>query len=217
MQKHKFESKRSHAPVHPHSSLPLPFQQPACQEAPSDADCLALWDEFHMYPNIRRHSLLVAHITQCLATRANEAGMGIHVQTARAAALLHDLAKTWCLQHGGAHDTLGASLVLEHTGNYAVAQGVLFHVYWPWAIPDGAAVCAIPMLIQYADKRVMHDRCVTLEERFDDLLVRYGKTAKARSGIRRSLDLGKLLERRLSLQLQRDLHEDTFDSGWLVP
>ena len=31
-------------------------------------------------------------------------------------------------------------------------------------------------IVFYADKRVMHDRIVTVEERVDDLIVRYGTT-----------------------------------------
>ena len=38
----------------------------------------------------------------------------------------------------------------------------------------------------YADKRARHDQFVTLEERFEDLLVRYGDTEEHRQGIRQS-------------------------------
>jgi uncharacterized protein len=35
-------------------------------------------------------------------------------------------------------------------------------------------------IVNYADKRVMHDRIVPLEERFNDLIERYGKHPSAR-------------------------------------
>jgi hypothetical protein len=34
-------------------------------------------------------------------------------------------------------------------------------------------------IVNYADKRVQHDRIVSLEERFSDLMDRYGKGQKA--------------------------------------
>ena len=57
----------------------------------------------------------------------------------------------------------------------------------------------------YADKRARHDQFVTLEERFEDLLVRYGDTEEHRQGIRQSYAQGKAIERSMSLILGRDL------------
>jgi hypothetical protein len=38
-------------------------------------------------------------------------------------------------------------------------------------------------VVNYADKRVLHDRVVSLGERFADLMVRYGRTPEARARI----------------------------------
>ena len=40
--------------------------------------------------------------------------------------------------------------------------------------------CTLPNLISYADKRVQHDRLVTLSGRFEDLLKRYGTSEEKR-------------------------------------
>ena len=94
---------------------------------PSDAECLALWDAYGMLPNIRAHSLLVACLATELATRAREKGVPVNVAEVRVAGLLHDLAKTYTIRHGGNHCQLGGAWVQELTGNAAVAQGVVYH------------------------------------------------------------------------------------------
>lgn len=205
----------------PHPDWPLagvPQPEPAAPPlfAPTMQECHELWDKYQMLPNIRRHSVMVAHIARVLAARAVEVGIKVHVDAVFAAGLLHDIAKTWCVANGGSHDMIGASWVVQETGNYAVAQGVLLHVYWPWPLPKGNAICCLPLFVQYADKRARHDKCVTLEERFEDLQKRYGKTAKAARGIEQSYEQARQIENALALALKWDLHENTFDSGRLV-
>ncbi|MDE5879666.1 MAG: HDIG domain-containing protein [Desulfovibrio sp.] len=207
--------------MHPFSHLPELPNLAAQAEAglpppPEDAACFALWRKYGMLPNVERHSHMVAHIATALARRAAERGLPVSVETVRASALLHDLAKTYCLFHGGSHAQLGASWALAETRNYALARGVLLHVHWPWAVPEGPGICALPFFVIYADKRVRHDACVTLEERFEDLLARYGRDARAREGIRAAHDQALAIERALAAQLGWKLHEDTFDCRGLV-
>ena len=160
-------------PVSPLSALPfLPQLCGKSGAAPGDAACFALWDKYAMLPNIRRHSLLVAHIATALAREAEALGLPVRAAQVRASALLHDIAKTYCVRYGGSHAQVGAAWTVAETGNYAVAQGVMLHVWWPWSLPQGTDICALPFFVMYADKRVRHDACVTLEERYDDLLQR---------------------------------------------
>lgn len=206
-------------PAHPFADLPNPLD--AAKKAgwlpeqswhvPDDEACVALWDAYRMLENIRRHSLMVARICQRLAERAAQLNLPVSVKSCRAAGMLHDLAKSWCLRHGGSHAVLGSSWIVKQTGNYAIAQGALLHVHWPWELPAGQAICCLPIFVIYADKRVRHDRCVTLEERFDDLVKRYGQTREAVNGIRHTQRQAMSMEKALSLQLNWELHEDTFD------
>lgn len=169
-----------------------------------------------MLDNIRNHSWLVACIATKLAERAAETGFDVDVAACRASGLLHDLAKTWCIQHGGSHAILGASWVVEETRHYGVAQGVILHVHWPWRLPEGKAICCLPIFVIYADKRVRHDQLVTIDERFDDLIKRYGKSEAARQSIRNSCEQAKQIEASLSTQLNWKLNEHSFDCGRLV-
>lgn len=190
---------------------------PASSAVPDDEDCFALWRKYAMLPNVQSHSKLVAHIATRIAADLFAAGYATDCAAIRASALLHDLAKTYCLQHGGGHAQLGAAWVVTETRNYAVAQGVFLHVWWPWAIPDGKNLAtSLPLIVLYADKRARHDSCVTLAERFDDLMLRYGSCDSARESIGASFEQSQSIERKLSALLGRDLNEDSFDSWRLV-
>lgn len=203
----------------PHPLASLPFAELDAPEGgpppPTPTRCHALWDKYAMLDNVRVHSTLVADLAVAVARLARRKKPELNIAAIRACALLHDIAKTYTIRHGGSHAQLGASWVIAETGNRAIAQGVLLHVYWPWAIHSGN-VCSLPFFIIYADKRVMHDRCVTLEERFDDLLVRYGDTEAHRASIRASYEQGKIIENALSAQTGVDLNAHTLDRGRLV-
>ncbi len=163
-----------------------------------------------MFDNVRAHSRAVAAIAWDLAKMGEKKGIRINSPAVRASALLHDLAKTYCLKYAGAHAMLGASWIIRETGNYNIAQGALLHVHWPWSLPEGEAICCLPILVLYADKRVMHDSFVSLDERFEDLFVRYGHTAKSREGIALSREQAEDIEKRLSLILGANIGDKNF-------
>ena len=177
---------------------------------PSEQECHDLWDKYDMLDNIRAHCTLVARVATAVAGMAWGKGLQVNVPEVHASGLLHDLAKTYCVRHGGGHAQLGASWGVQETGNYAIAQGVFHHVYWPWSLPreNDPRICSLPFFVMYADKRARHDQFVTLEERFEDLLVRYGDTEEHRQGIRQSYAQGKAIERSMSLILGRDLSRE---------
>ena len=198
---------QAEVPDYPLKGIPELRLPPRGGFVPDDEDCRRLWDKYDMLDNIRAHSSLVARVATTLAQRAAGRGLPVHVETVRASALLHDLAKTYCLRHGGSHAELGAAWVVQETGNLVLAQGVFHHVYWPWPLPvnDAAALCSLPFFIQYADKRARHDTFVSLEARFEDLLDRYGTTEDHRKGIRASYLQAKAMEEALSRHLGLDL------------
>jgi putative nucleotidyltransferase with HDIG domain len=129
-------------------------------------------DQTRMKPNIRRHSLLVAKVALIVGQALNGEGSRLSIPLILAGALLHDIAKTRCLERGGNHVDAGREMVLE-LGYPEVAWIVGSHVgsgSGPGDTIDEAAV------VSYSDKRVQHDRVVRLEERLLDLVARYGDT-----------------------------------------
>jgi len=181
---------------------------------PTDEQCFACWDALGMLTHIREHSLLVAALATFLAGRAAQRGLEIDVAKTRAAALLHDIAKTYTIRHGGHHSQLGGAWAMDWTRNAPLAQGVVHHVHWPFELDLKRHF--LPLVIIYADKRVMHDRVVPLRERFVDLLERYGTTDLIRERIGLSNQQAKDIEISLSHILGIDLHAYPFDSRRLV-
>ncbi|MYL83091.1 HDIG domain-containing protein [Desulfovibrio aerotolerans] len=195
-------------------AAPVVPDGPRVSRIPSDEECRLLWDAYDMLPNIREHSRLVACVATALARLAEVAGLVVNVAEVRAAALLHDLAKTYTICHGGNHCQLGAAWVQELTGNPALAQGVLWHVSWPH--PLDLRTDFLPLTLIYSDKRVKHNQIVTLETRFDDLLERYGTTDYIRTRIHESFQQAAAIERALAETVGLDIHESTFGCGRLV-
>jgi hypothetical protein len=176
---------------------------------PGDEECFALWDRYAMPDHIREHSLLVAHVATWIARRVCDEDSGLCTQTIRASALLHDIAKNYCIKWGGHHGQIGAAWVCERTGNPFIAQGIIHHVYWPFDLDVRRFF--IPLCVAYGDKRVRHDDLVTLDDRFEDLRDRYGHTPQILEKIERTQDQSMELERNLSELIEEDLHACTFD------
>ena len=213
MSEHIRDSNQPHPATGPEKG-PAVSEIPRVSSVPTDEECRRLWDAYEMLPNIRAHSGLVACLATALAEGALDAGLPVNVSEVRAAALLHDLAKTYTIRHGGNHCQLGGAWVQELTGNPALAQGVLCHVSWPHSVDLRAHF--LPLVLIYSDKRVKHNQIVTLEARFDDLLVRYGKTDFIRARIFESFEQAEAIENALAETLDMDIHESTFGCGRLV-
>lgn len=195
---------------------PLLFDpDPSCP-VPSAEECAALWQRYAMLEHIKDHSRMVAEVATILAARAAEQGAAVDVPSVRAAALLHDLGKSYTIEHGGNHGQVGASWVVRETKNPLLAQGVLHHMRWQWDVNADEDRHLLCYCIIYADKRVMHDRVVSTSERFADLLDRYGQTESARQRIESSHRQGLEIEAALSRRLKVALNEHTFDCGRLV-
>jgi len=145
---------------------------------PAPAECLRLMDEYRMLPNIRAHSLVVARIAEFLALVLKERGAAIDPVLTLAAALLHDIAKSLCLDNSQDHSRLGEEICRKHGFN-ELAPLVAQHVVLDReSFPQGPL--SAKELVYYADKRVNHDRIVPLGERLIYIIDRYGQNDPAR-------------------------------------
>lgn len=172
---------------------------------PSRADCLALMTEYGMLPHIQEHSLLVTAVALWLGSSLVEAGFPLHLELIEAGSLLHDLGKTPCLGTPLNHAAWGAE-VLHNAGYPEVAQVVREHVILDTNLPDPRPLREAEV-VNYADKRVLHTRVVTLAARFADLRERYGKTEEARRRIGRLAEHAQDLEARLFAALSLTPHD----------
>jgi uncharacterized protein len=143
---------------------------------PTREECLKLMRECGMLENIIAHSLEVTKVALFVSMELNKTGQRINLGLVEAASLLHDLTKTECLKTKEDHAQTGSRL-LKRMGYERVGEVVAQHIWLgrkanPSTVTEGE-------IVNYADKRVMHDRIVPLEERFNDLKARYGMNQKA--------------------------------------
>lgn len=172
---------------------PLTFQADPTWHVPDKDTCFALWNKYAMLQNIREHSIMVAKTTLYLVEELRKKGHIFCSHEARAGGLLHDIAKTYTIYHGGEHAQLGAAIVRLETGNPHLAQAILYHVYWPWDQDENLPLC-LPLILSYADKRVLHHESTTLYTRFEDLMNYYGTTENSRYFIQKNYEQSKAIE-----------------------
>ena len=139
---------------------------------PSEKECYDLMENYRMLDNIREHSIVVAEIVRAISNGLVTSGVQLSVDKAVAGALLHDIAKTQCLQTGGDHAALGREICLQHQLD-EIADIVAEHIWLKSYSLDG--LYSEKEIVYYADKRVLHTSVVSLDERMDDIIKRYGR------------------------------------------
>ena len=149
---------------------------------PTRQECLRLMEAYGMLPNIRAHSLTVCRFALAIAQAVNQAGSNFNLVAIEAASLLHDITKTRSLETGENHARTGAELLREL--GYAPIAGMVQEHVTP--ADNGGGDITAGELLSYADKRVLHDRVVSLEERFCYLFERYGESEQAVERISRA-------------------------------
>jgi putative nucleotidyltransferase with HDIG domain len=151
------------------------------QTIPGVAQCAELMNQYHMLSNIRRHSIVVARLADQLiselhGTCTEKTAIVPDRNLVIAGALLHDIAKTKCLDGSCNHATVGAAICRD-LGYPEVAQIVEEHVilkqHDPLRYKKG--IFLAQEIVYYADKRVLHDKIVSLDQRLEYILDHYGQ------------------------------------------
>ena len=143
---------------------------------PTRDECLRLMDRYKMLKNIVNHSLTVTKVALFLSRELNKKGQEIDLAVVEAASLLHDLAKTECLKTKEDHARQGFR-VLKKLGYGRTAEVVAQHI--EVSNEGDSPAVSEEEVVNYTDKRVRHDRIVSLKERFSDLKDRYGRVKSA--------------------------------------
>ena len=137
---------------------------------PTVAECFQQMDRYRMLGHIRDHSIIVARVSALLADECVKAGKQISVPLVVTSALLHDIGKTACLDNDQDHARLGSKICNEN-GFEELARIVGDHVHYKnGSLPE----ITENEVVYYADKRVNHDRVVSLADREQYILGRYG-------------------------------------------
>jgi len=160
---------------------------------PSEEHCRRIISEMGMLENIVAHSLQVCRVSLLLT---NHLGLpGLNRELIRAAALLHDITKTRSFQTLEDHAETGARLLTE-LGYPEVARIVGQHVRLD-RYPLTSSAPTDAEIVNYSDKRVLHDRIVPLSERMGYILEKYGSNPERERNILLLWEKTEKLEKRL--------------------
>ncbi len=168
---------------------------------PSREECDELMAEYGMLPNIIDHSRQVMRVA-LMITDHLKSGLSINRELVMASALLHDITKTRSLKTKEPHAQSGGKLLRDlgfaRTGEI-VEQHVLLSAFDPREKLNEREI------VNYADKRVMHDRIVSLAQRVEDLLHRYGAVEETRKMIRLNARNAYAIEKKIADSMSVDL------------
>lgn len=160
---------------------------------PSEERCLRIISDLGMLENIMAHSLQVCRVSLLVT---DHLGLpGLNRELIRAAALLHDVTKTRSFHTDEDHAETGARLLMD-LGYPEVAGIIGQHVrldryLLTFSTPTDAEI------VNYSDKRVLHDRIVPLSERMGYILEKYGSTPERKRSILLLWEKTEKLEERL--------------------
>ncbi len=164
---------------------------------PSEEACLRIISDMGMLEHIVAHSRQVCRVALFLTDRLGNPEL--NRELIRAAALLHDITKTRSFRTQEDHAKTGARTIAE-LGYPEVAGIVGQHV----RLNRYGSASATPVdaeIVNYADKRVLHDRIVPLSERMGYILEKYGGDPERKRWILILWEKTEKLEARLFARL----------------
>jgi putative nucleotidyltransferase with HDIG domain len=179
------------------------YDQKNSDTIPSREECNELMAKYSMLPNIVEHSIQVMHVSLAITDNL-KSGVFVNRDIVVAAALLHDITKTRSLVTKERHDTSGGELLRE-LGFPLIAEIVEQHVIIHNINLQGRL--EEREIVYYADKRVLHDTIVTINERVLDLIERYGTGEEIRNMILQNKDQVLRVERKIASFMKNDINQ----------
>lgn len=161
---------------------------------PSEKECYRLIYETGMMEHIVAHSVRVSQVAVLISDHLKAKGFDLNRELVRASALLHDITKTRSFETGENHALTGCQFLSER--GYAevgqiVRQHVRLDVYNDSEMPTEAEI------VNYADKRVLHDQVASLRQRLDYIMEKYGTRPEYHERIRHTWQKTGELENKL--------------------
>lgn len=170
---------------------------------PTRAECEALMVKYSMLPNIVEHSFQVMRVALAITDNLKDS-VSVDRDVVIAGALLHDITKTRSIKTKEKHAVSGGRLLRE-LGFQRIAEIVEEHI-----ITKNLNLEGMPEekeIVCYADKRVTHEKIVTIEERIHDLMQRYGETEEIRNQILQNMKQVVAVEQKLNRFMKVDIHD----------
>jgi putative nucleotidyltransferase with HDIG domain len=159
--------------------------------------------QYAMRPHIVAHSLQVMRVSLAVIDHLKN-GVSVNRDLVAAAALLHDITKTRSFVTKERHDASGGALLRE-LGFPHVAEIVEQHVTIRNVNLHGEL--EEREIVYYADKRVLHDTIVTIDERVNDIMQRYGAVEEIRSLILQNKSQVLAVERKIARFMKTEIDQ----------
>jgi len=173
------------------------------ESLPSPKECLEILRKQDVPGHIIAHSVMVANVGLSIARALNaKCNFLLSEETILSACLLHDVKKMECIERGCDHAQEGFRF-LKAMNLLEIAHMVRQHYSLDPENKDFTRIKDVH-LVYYADNRVKHNEIVSLDERFSDLMVRYGKDKATLVSLKRRLSETKDLERAIFAPLNLD-------------
>jgi putative nucleotidyltransferase with HDIG domain len=183
---------------------------------PTKVQCYQMISKMKMMDHIVVHSLQVCRVATFLTEHLNKQHYRLNFDLIQSAALLHDITKTRSFKTREDHALTGGEYLTDR-GYPEVGDLVRQHVKLDTY--SVAATIREVEVLNYADKRVLHDEIVTLDRRLGYILERYAKTPEHRERIYLLWQKTKDLEDRIFGVLSfatGDLNQLIQPRGWTV-
>lgn len=137
---------------------------------PSKNECFKLIKTMKMMDHIIDHSIMVANVALFLSNELKKIYPAINTRLTISAALLHDITKTRSFETNEIHSETGATILTEmgypEIGDI-IRQHVLLDSY------KSQSPISEQEIVNYSDKRILHDNIVSLNKRMEYIQIRY--------------------------------------------
>lgn len=147
---------------------------------PSQKKCFELIEKMEMMDHIIDHSIMVSNVARFLCLKLKDTSPDLDTCLTTSAALLHDITKTRSFETKENHAETGGR-ILTRWGYPEVGDIIRQHVILDSYSLDSPVT--VPEIVNYSDKRVLHDRVVSLTQRLEYIKVRYGTKKEFRDRI----------------------------------
>lgn len=172
-----------------------------------------------MMDHIIDHSIMVSNVARFLSCKLKKHSPNLDTRLATSAALLHDITKTRSFDTKEIHSETGCQ-ILTQLGYPEIGDIIRQHVVLD-SYKNNSAV-SVQEIVNYSDKRVLHDKVVSLDERLEYIAIRYGTRQEFRDHIqimwKNSVDLENKIFSYLDIlpdQLSESVTDDIKKEDWL--
>ena len=138
---------------------------------PSQKKCFELIEQMNMMRNIIDHSITVANVAYFLSKKLKHRFPELDINLATYAALLHDITKTRSFDTKESHAETGGEM-LTRMGYSETGDIIRQHVFLDFYTMNSSV--SEQEIVNYSDKRVLHDKVVLLEKRLEYIHKKYG-------------------------------------------